>query len=388
MVLLTRKPLLVSSSFGRPEPRGSTSASRLPWIDAARALAIVTVVLLHVSIGHYYGLQHSANLAVYRWDRVNQVIALIRMPLLFVVSGMLASGKIRRGFTRGNTILSAATNYYLYLVWLAVYGVLFVISGPIEVPFEPARWQDYAIQIVEPRTPLWFVFGLALYLLAFTALRRVPGWIMLPATAWISVWASMTWTVESPLWTRVVLYVVYFALGVYGREALIRLATSSWALVTSATVAYLGYKLITLATLMSLKPLDLENALTLLVLQSGASMFGIAASAQLCRLPWWRAAGTWVGRRTLGIYVMHIPVIVLIDFAVRLGPLAWIDHLTGSVPRFDALYPLLLTAVVIILCVWLEKALGALRLAHLFRLPSRYRRALYRRNDGSRLIDE
>ena len=137
-------------SFGRLPRRGSHSdGGRLAWLDAARALAIVGVVLLHVSIGHFYGLPHADDWVLPRWDRINQVVAVVRMPLLFVVSGMLAAGKIRRGFTRGNAILSAVTNYYLYLVWLAVYGVLFLASGPIVVPFQPARVQDFFIQIVD-----------------------------------------------------------------------------------------------------------------------------------------------------------------------------------------------------------------------------------------------
>ncbi|GAB48522.1 acyltransferase family protein [Mobilicoccus pelagius] len=365
--------------FGRPTPRPTGGASRLAWIDAARGLAIVAVVLLHVSIGHYYALPQAADWVVPRWDRINQVVAVIRMPLLFVVSGMLASGKIRRGFAHGNAILSAVTNYYLYLVWLAVYGFLFIASGPVVVPFQPARVQDFFIQIVEPRTPLWFVFGLAAYTLVFTALRRVPPGIVLAGSAAVSIWAGMTWTVESPLWTRILLYVFYFVLGVHAKPLILRHARSWWVLLGSGVLTVAFFQAFGLATLMTPKPLSFGDSVLSLVLQLAASVLGITASAQLCRWRPWRVVGSWVGRRTLGIYVMHVPVIVAWHFAVELGPLAVVETLTATSLWFDLLYPVLLTAFVVVVCVGIETLLGTLRLAHLFRLPSRLRRRLYRR---------
>ncbi|WP_176489720.1 acyltransferase family protein [Mobilicoccus massiliensis] len=367
-------------SFGRPSPRpGSTSASRLDWIDAARGLAIVAVVLLHVSIGHYYALPQAESWVVPRWDRINQVVSVIRMPLLFVVSGMLAAGKIKRGFLGGNAILSIVTNYYLYLVWLAVYGFLFVVSGPVVVPFQPARVEDFFIQIVQPRTPLWFVFGLAGYTLVFTALRRVPSGVILAATAAITVWSGMTWTVESPLWTRIFLYVFYFAVGVHAKRVIVREARSWWYLLVSGVLTVAFFQTLGLVTLMTPRPLAFGDSVVSLLLQLAASVFGITASAQLCRWKPWSAVATWIGRRTLGIYVMHVPVIVAVHFAVELGPLAVVEQLTARSLWFDLLYPVGLTAFVIVVCVWIEKLLGMVRLGHLFRLPSRYRRRLYRR---------
>ena len=342
-------------------------------------LAIVAVVLLHVSIGHAYGLPQAEGWVVARWDRINQVISVVRMPLLFVVSGMLASGKIRRGFTHGNAILSAVTNYYLYLVWLAVYGLLFLASGPVVVPFQPARVQDFFIQIVEPRTPLWFVFGLAVYTLLFTALRRVPPGVVLAASAAVSIWAGMTWTVESPLWTRILLYVVYFVVGVHAKPLLVRYARSWWVLFVSAVLTVAFFQALGLLTIMTPEPLTFGDSVVSALLQLAASVLGVTASAQLCRWRPWRVVASWVGRRTLGIYVMHVPVIVAWHFAVELGPLAVIERISAASLWFDLLYPVALTVLVVLVCVGIETLLGTLRLGHLFRLPSRYRRALYRR---------
>ncbi|MDO5627692.1 MAG: acyltransferase [Mobilicoccus sp.] len=362
----------------------AAAGSRLEWIDAARGLAVAAVVLLHVSIGHFYGLPHADENVLPIWDRINQIVGLIRMPLLFVVSGMLAAGKIRRGFSRGNAVLSAATNYYLYLVWLLVYGLFFVLSGDVHLPFNPASFGDYAIQVFVPQTPLWFVFCLAAYVVVFTSLRRVPPSVIVASTVLISLVAATTWDVTSPLWTRGILYVAFFAFGVYGKDALLRFAPRPWVFLVSATAAFLLFHLVTLEVIMTPEPLTWAQAPVQLALELFASIAGLSGTVLLCHLAVWRRAGSWTGRHTLAIYVMHVPVILAVQLPVRFGMFPLIPHLTGTYAWFAWLYPLLLTAVVIIVCVWLEKLLTAIHLDYLFRLPSRYRRALYRRPDGTR----
>ena len=84
-----------------PAKAASPAATRLDWVDMARAGAVVAVVLFHACIGHYWAMEHAKGDAIAWWDRVNQIVTAVRMPLLFTISGMLAAGKIRRGFRRG-----------------------------------------------------------------------------------------------------------------------------------------------------------------------------------------------------------------------------------------------------------------------------------------------
>lgn len=349
-----------------PAPVGG--AKRITWLDSARGAAVVAVVLLHVSIGHFYMLDHSSRYTVPVWDRVNQVVSVVRMPLLFVVSGMLAANKITRGFARGTSLLTAVSNYYLYLVWLLVYGALMLAAGDRPVPFRFASFGDYAQQIIVPGTHLWFVFFLGAYILLLTALRRVPPAIVVLAAAALHLWTAMTYTVESPLWTRGLQFGLFFVVGVHGRDVLLWVARQHWLTVFTCGCSVVLYLAVTLRTIMSLEPADLPRAILLMLLYLSATLAAIGLAGLLARVPWYRRLGTWVGRRTLGIYVIHIPVIVVVNWAVA-GPLAWLPAATRNSFAFDIAWPLLLTAVVVASCVGLQSALKRIGLGFLFALP-------------------
>lgn len=350
-------------------PGGASAAPRIIWLDSARGAAVVAVVLLHVSIGHFYMLDHSSRYTVPVWDRVNQVISVVRMPLLFVVSGMLAAGKIRRGFAHGKSLLTVATNYYLYLVWLLVYGALMLIAGDRPVPFRFWSFQHYAMQVVVPETHLWFVFSLAVYVLVLTALRRVPGAIVIAAATLLHLWAATTFTIESPLWTRGLQYAVFFVIGVHARGALLWVARQHWLTILTCGAAVWLYLQVTLRTIMSLEVADLRSASLLGLLYLVATLAAVGLAGLLARVPLYRAMGSWVGRRTLGIYVMHIPVIVVVNFALD-GPLMWLSPVTANSFVFDISWPLVLTAIVVAVCVGVETLLTGCGLRFLFRIPA------------------
>lgn len=356
------------SSEAAPVPTPAGAAKRITWLDSARGVAVVAVVLLHVSIGHFYMLDHSSRYTVPVWDRVNQVVSVVRMPLLFVVSGMLATGKIKRGFARGTSVLTAVSNYYLYLVWLLVYGALMLAAGDRPVPFRFASLGDYVLQIVLPGTHLWFVFFLGVYILVLTALRHVHPAAVVMAAAALHLWTAMNYTVESPLWTRGLQFALFFVVGVHGRGALLWVARQHWLTIFTCGLSVVLYLAVTLRTIMSLEPADLPRAILLMLLYLSATLAAIGLAGLLARVPWYRTLGSWVGRRTLGIYVIHIPVIVVVNWAIA-GPLAWLPAATRDSFAFDIAWPLLLTAIVVASCVGLQSLLKRMGLGFLFALP-------------------
>ncbi|NMA77488.1 MAG: acyltransferase family protein, partial [Actinomycetales bacterium] len=66
-------------------------AARIAWLDLVRAASIVLVVLYHVGAGAGYALlpKDSSSAGAW-WSSVNLALAPVRMPLFFLVSGMLA----------------------------------------------------------------------------------------------------------------------------------------------------------------------------------------------------------------------------------------------------------------------------------------------------------
>ncbi|WP_420144382.1 acyltransferase family protein [Sphingobium sp.] len=71
-----------------------TSRERLDWPDLAKAICILLVVMMHCEGGYdLAGWQHQPMLKSI-WHGLNEGIRPIRMPLFFLISGLLASGSI------------------------------------------------------------------------------------------------------------------------------------------------------------------------------------------------------------------------------------------------------------------------------------------------------
>lgn len=358
-----------ASSASPASPAAAAPASRMDWVDMARAGAVVAVVLFHACIGHYWAMDHAKVDAIAWWDRVNQIVTAVRMPLLFTISGMLAAGKISRGFRRGKAIEAAVTNYYLYVVWLLVFGGMLLLAGDRPVPFQVDALSTYLREFYLPNSPLWYVFALALYILGFTALRRVPAAVVLSALLGLHLVATQLYTLESPLWTRGLSFALFFGLGVYGRPIMRAVASRPILAAAAAAGAYLVYQQLGMSALMSLKVPSLRDAALTMGLYVFAGLAMIGITGLLARVRPYAVLGRAVGRRTLGIYVLHIPVIVVINLSAW-GPFGVLRDLAATSTTIDTLYPLLITACIVPICMACQDLAPRIGLGFLFEAPS------------------
>ena len=343
----------------------------MAWIDASRAVAVVLVVIFHVTIGHYYIMEWAEGPMAGRWDRINQILSVIRMPLLFALSGMLASGKIRRGFRGGKAIEGAVTNYYLYAVWLAAYG-LFILAVPqgYPAPHKVASIDLWIKQLWAPNTYLWYMFALAVYIVAFTAARRVPPAVTLGALYLVHLASAYLWTVESALWTRSITYALFFGLGVYGGRVLRHMAANPLSTLGAALASWAVYQQIGMSRLMSTEVLDPISATWLVALFVLMGMAAVGVIAMLTQVPLYARLGTYLGSRTLGLYVLHIPMATALNI-LMMGPLAGLGPVIVASPGLHLAYPLIASAVVVFGCIATEWALKRTRLGRaMFGLPS------------------
>ncbi|WP_226346523.1 acyltransferase family protein [Agilicoccus flavus] len=354
------------------DPRTTPAPARYDWVDLARGFAVVAVVLFHVSIGQYYGMEHADAKLVAWWDRINQIITVVRMPLLFTVSGMLAAGKIRRGFRGGKALEASVTNAYLFLVWMTIYGALLAaaaLTGREGVPFQVTSVPAFLVQYWAPNTPLWYVYALAVYLLVFTALRSVHPLAVLTLLVVLHLATTQTYTLESPLWTRGLLYAIYFGLGVYGGR-LIRAVAANPALGALFTgLAYLLYQHLGMTKLMSAKVPEMPDALVVTALYVCAGLGVFSLAALVCRAAPYRAIGRYVGSHTLAIYVLHIPAITVLSFALE-GPLFWLADLVRTNETVDVAYPFIGAAIVVTGCLAVEAFMLRCGLRWAFALPT------------------
>jgi peptidoglycan/LPS O-acetylase OafA/YrhL len=334
---------------------------RLPWADAVRGFCVLAVVLSHF-IG--WGLEPVAGTGAESfWEKASGQLTPIRMPTLFVLSGFLLSSRVRAGFTDRRALTSAATSYYLYVVWLALFGLIAaagVFTGVSGVT-------GFVSQLLLPRTILWFVLGLAFWTLLLAALHRVHPAAILIALGALSI-ASFWLPGQNGIdhYERILQYGFFFGLGVYGKPVLSLLAGGKlWRVTAGAVLGYIVARMV-----MSAASDDAIVTSTLTIVRDTAAVVvAIVAIAAICRLPWARVPLVWVGRRTLPIYVMHAPMI-----AALTGLAGW--DAVVSTPGVAWAAPLVGTVVISAIAVAVHAVLTRSPLRALFELPSGLKRRL------------
>lgn len=344
-------------------PAGPASPERFAWADAARGLSVLAVVIFHVGLWHF--LPHAPELwspAARVWSKINGVLASVRIPLLLAISGLVLSRRVRRGFADPTNIVRPLTNYYLYVVWLVVYGVFFAIVPYAALPHRMTGVGDFLLQLVVPDTTLWYVFALAVYIPVFSALRAVPPWLMLSVLTAVTIGVRATDAVE-PQAIKIAEVALFFAVGVYAAAPIRRLAAAAsfiraGALVVVAGVVTLGGRFMTG---------EVDGSILFIV---RGLVFMVASVVVIAILVRWRPAErvlSAVGRQTLPIYVMH----PLLLYALIAATAQWsgFEAMLGH-PVVSALYPVVVTAVIAVLSLGMHRLAVRVGLGSLFALPS------------------
>ncbi|WP_424464108.1 acyltransferase family protein [Pseudoclavibacter helvolus] len=148
-------------------------------MDLIRGSAILLVLLLHATtIPMLFAGVHPGRVLT----DINDVLSPYRMPLLFLLSGLLLERSLRRPLWTyyGSKF---RTLVWPYFVWMLV-GMLTeeVLTGEHVSVFEPRFWG--------PTNWLWFIGYLAVYYAAAPPLARIPGlWFaIVPATLLLLSW--------------------------------------------------------------------------------------------------------------------------------------------------------------------------------------------------------
>lgn len=325
---------------------------RQGWPDVAKGMCIILVVLWHVVTKHAIEVP-GAGVVTDAWATVNAQLLPLRMPLFFLISGMFAMRALTatdRPDWRRRALRLAA----LYVVWVLIQTFALALTPE----FDTARATDAGellAQLTFSPTNLWYLLALAVYLALGRMARSVPTVVLLPVAFAVSaVGASGVLPDLGNLW-QVVQNVFFFLAGVRLRAFAERLAVGSGAL----TVFMLGAAYAGLAAVVGVLGLRHWPGVWP-VLSLVAVGFGITACALLDRRAEVLARPLrWLGRRTLPIYVIHMIPLALLDAALRASGLR-------TTPVFEAVAPVVLTAVVIALCLAAHAALVRLRLGALF----------------------
>ncbi len=153
---------------------GTNLHSRLDWVDYAKGICIILVVMMHSTLGVEAAMGQPSWLSGFiEWARP------FRMPDFFLISGLFLASRIDRPW-RAYLDTKVVHFGYFYLLWMTIQTLLKGWSGPEGVAGMPLYWLT---ALVEPLGTLWFIYVLMLFFVTAKLVRNVPVWIIWPLAA-------------------------------------------------------------------------------------------------------------------------------------------------------------------------------------------------------------
>lgn len=157
----------------RPSANRRSGSDRIAWVDTAKGICIIFVVMMHSTLG--VGLEMGGE-GFMHW-----VVAFakpFRMPDFFLISGLFLGRVIDRDW-RSYADKRVVHFLYFYGLWLVIQSGLKYgqFSGGTPLGFAT----HLAVSLVEPYSTLWFIYILAVFSIVTKVLRRVPSSVVLAA---------------------------------------------------------------------------------------------------------------------------------------------------------------------------------------------------------------
>ena len=265
------------------------------WVDVARALAIVLVVLYHSAL--FVG---DAGVVTF-WNPLYKGLETFRMPLFFFVAGIFAH-RLVSGSLRDLIRNRVAMLLWVYVFWSLIWEFAFTALPPLRMMTAGVPlWESVPRSLTWPTAGTWFLYALAAFFLMAWAIRWLPVTVQFILAGGLAVASASGWlVVHNGAFHNIALYFVYFLAAVHAGRWSVRIVgrTRLW------------HAVALLALFVTLSWADLELGLRAIlgfrmVVSVAAIACGLTVAFQLARLP----HTTWVrmlGRRTLPIYLLHL----------------------------------------------------------------------------------
>src|ERR1051326_1768948 len=216
-----------------------TSAPRIDWVDYAKGICIVMVVMMHSVLG--------VEAAAGQTGFMHALVAFakpFRMPDFFLISGLFLSLVIDRDW---RTYLDRKVVHfaYFYVLWVTIQFGFKAPGFAADSSWAHAGYL-YLESFIEPFGTLWFIYLLPIFFVVTKALRRAPPVAVWAAAAALEMLHVLTgWTVIDEFCARFVYFYsgYLFATQVFAlsdraraRPALALSSLVLWALVNGSLV--------------------------------------------------------------------------------------------------------------------------------------------------------
>lgn len=216
-----------------------TTSARIDWVDYAKGISIILVVMMHSTLSSEEALGAAGWL-----HGVVEFARPFRIPAFFLIAGLFVARSVDQDW---RTFLDRKVVHfaYFYVLWLTIQ---FMFRGPVYIAHDGAieAIRLYLVAFIDPFGTLWFIYLLPVFFLATRLTRRLPPALVLIAAAVLEAAPIETgWTLIDEFAARFVYFyagslfgawIVAHAEWIRARAAVAALCLAAWAAVTAACV--------------------------------------------------------------------------------------------------------------------------------------------------------
>jgi uncharacterized membrane protein YcfT len=224
-------------SAGRLSDPANRLANRLDWVDYAKGICIIMVVMMHSTLG--------VEAAAGREGFMHAVVEFakpFRMPDFFLISGLFLARVIDRDW---RTYIDRKVVHfaYFYVLWVTIQFAVKAPTFAAEHGWSYVGGQ-YLLSFIEPFGTLWFIYLLPIFFVVSKLTQRAPVALVWVGGAALEMAQIHTgWTVIDEFASRFVYfysgyllatYVFAFARAVQSHSGVALVGLATWALVNGA----------------------------------------------------------------------------------------------------------------------------------------------------------
>lgn len=185
--------------------RNGQAELRVGWVDAAKGICIIFVVMMHSTMG--------VGIAMGGEGFMHDIVAFarpFRMPDFFLLSGLFLGLVIDRPWLR-YVDRKVVHFLYFYVLWLSIH-FLFKAPGIAMESGIAYPLGEYVYAFVQPFGALWFIYILPLFFLFTRLVRRLPVWFVFVWAAALEIMPVHTgWVLFDEFCARYVYFFVGYA---------------------------------------------------------------------------------------------------------------------------------------------------------------------------------
>ena len=331
-------------------PGSVASSERVAWVDLAKGMCIIMVVMVHATLG--------VELAVGAEGWMHHLVAFarpFRMPDFFLISGLFLGLVIDRPWRRyvDRKVVHFA---YFYVLWLTI-QFAFKAPGMAMENGAAATLEAYLTAYLQPFGTLWFIYLLPVFFIVTRLLKGLPAWLVLIWAAALEILPVATGIVVfDEFCSRFVYFFAGYALAthIFAYAGWVRENVGKF-LAFCAVWAPLNALLVFTPAPAMLAPLlqaDLgftgatggwsELAVMSLLLGLAGCLFVVGVAAALTRVPWmgWLR---WLGAHSIVIYLaFFLPMAVTRIVLVKTGLIADVGTMAALTTAAAVVGPVIL----------------------------------------------